>query len=139
MRISDWSSDVCSSDLLARLPVDPAIGRMIVQAVKERALAEVLVIAAGLSVQDPRERPVDQKEAAEQAHRRFLHSESDFLTLLTIWNTYHDEFERLKTQSQMRQIGRESGRERGCQYGVDHGGRRNIKKRKKKKKKRKNK
>lgn len=89
---------------LARLPVDPAIGRMIVQAVRENALAEVLVIAAGLSVQDPRERPVDQKEAAEQAHRRFANAESDFLTLLSIWNAYHDEFERLKTQGQVRRF-----------------------------------
>ncbi len=92
---------------LARLPVDPAIGRMIVQAVKERALSEVLVIAAGLSVQDPRERPADAKEAAEQAHKRFTVPESDFLTLLSIWNTYHDEFERLKTQGQMRRFCRE--------------------------------
>jgi ATP-dependent helicase HrpA len=89
---------------LARLPVDPAIGRMIIQAVRENALAEVLVIAAGLSVQDPRERPVDQKEAAEQAHRRFANAESDFLSLLSIWNAYHDEFERLKTQSQVRRF-----------------------------------
>src|SRR5687768_4147486 len=89
---------------LARLPVDPAIGRMIIQAVRENALAEVLVIAAGLSVQDPRERPVDQKEAAEQAHRRFANVDSDFLSLLSIWNAYHDEFERLKTQSQVRRF-----------------------------------
>ena len=92
---------------LARLPVDPAIGRMIVQAVKERALSEVLVIAAGLSVQDPRERPADQKEAAEQAHRRFTVPDSDFLTLLSIWNAYHDEFERLRTQGQVRRFCRE--------------------------------
>jgi ATP-dependent helicase HrpA len=92
---------------LARLPVDPAIGRMIVQAVRERALSEVLVIAAGLSVQDPRERPADAKEAAEQAHRRFTVPDSDFLTLLSIWNTYHDEFERLKTQGQVRRFCRE--------------------------------
>ena len=89
---------------LARLPVDPSIGRMIIQAVKENALAEVLVIAAGLSVQDPRERPVDQKEAAEQAHRRFANADSDFLSLLSIWNAYHDEFERLKTQSLVRRF-----------------------------------
>jgi ATP-dependent helicase HrpA len=89
---------------LARLPVDPAIGRMIIQAVRENALAEVLVIAAGLSVQDPRERPVDQKEAAEQAHRRFANPDSDFLSLLSIWNAYHDEFERLKTQGQVRRF-----------------------------------
>lgn len=89
---------------LARLPVDPAIGRMIVQAVRENALAEVLVIAAGLSVQDPRERPVDQKEAAEQAHRRFANQDSDFLSLLSIWNAYHDEFEGQKTQGQVRRF-----------------------------------
>lgn len=92
---------------LARLPVDPAIGRMIIQAVKERALAEVLVIAAGLSIQDPRERPMDQKEAAEQAHRRFVDPDSDFITLLKIWNAYHDEFERLNTQNQVRRFCRE--------------------------------
>lgn len=89
---------------LARLPVDPAIGRMILQAIKERCLAELLVIAAGLSIQDPRERPIEQKEAAEQAHRRFAHPESDFLTLLKIWNAYHDEMERLGTQNQMRKF-----------------------------------
>lgn len=89
---------------LARLPVDPAIGRMIIEAVKERALSEVLVIAAGLSIQDPRERPMDQREAAEEAHRRFVDPDSDFLTLLKIWNAYHDEFERIKTQNQMRRF-----------------------------------
>lgn len=89
---------------LARLPVDPAIGRMILQAHQEGALAEVLVIAAGLSIQDPRERPVDQQEAAEAAHARFAHPRSDFLTLLNIWNGYHDEFERQRTQTQMRRF-----------------------------------
>lgn len=89
---------------LARLPVDPAIGRMILQAVRERALSELLVIAAGLSIQDPRERPMESREAAEQAHKRFADPKSDFLTLLKIWNTYHDEFERIKTQNQMRRF-----------------------------------
>jgi ATP-dependent helicase HrpA len=101
---------------LARLPVDPAIGRMIIQSIKERpaastkpqssvdAFSEVLVICAGLSIQDPRERPMDQKEAAEQAHRRFVDPQSDFLTLLKIWNAYDDEFEHLKTQNQMRKF-----------------------------------
>lgn len=89
---------------LAQLPVDPAIGRMLLQATKEKALAEILVIAAGLSIQDPRERPMDQKEAADQAHKRFVHPRSDFLTLLNIWNAYHDEFESLSSQSQMRRF-----------------------------------
>ncbi len=89
---------------LARLPVDPAMGRMILAAEKEQALAEVLVIASGLSIQDPRERPLDQQGAADAAHRRFLHPKSDFLTLLNIWNAYHGTWESLKTQNQLRKF-----------------------------------
>jgi ATP-dependent helicase HrpA len=89
---------------LARLPVDPAIGRMLLAARREGALPEVLVIAAGLSIQDPRERPAEQRDAAEAAHRRFQHPQSDFLTLLNIWRAYHDSWESLRTQSQMRKF-----------------------------------
>jgi ATP-dependent helicase HrpA len=89
---------------LARLPVDPAMGRMILQSVREGALTEVLVVAAGLSIQDPRERPLDRQEAADQAHRRFLHADSDFLTLLNLWNAYDTRLESLKTQNQMRKF-----------------------------------
>jgi ATP-dependent helicase HrpA len=78
---------------LAHLPVDPTVGRMILQARQERAMHEVLVIAAALSIQDPRERPLDQQQKADAAHRRFVHPDSDFLTLLAIWDAYHDEFE----------------------------------------------
>ena len=89
---------------LARLPVDPSIGRMVLEARAEHCLAEVLVIAAGLSIQDPRERPFEQRDAATAAHRRFEHPRSDFLTLLNIWNAYHDTWESLKTQSQLRRF-----------------------------------
>ncbi|MFI5337065.1 MAG: helicase-related protein, partial [Opitutales bacterium] len=78
---------------LAHLPVDPTVGRMILQARNEKALREVLIIAAALSIQDPRERPLDQQAKADAAHRRFTHPDSDFLTLLAIWEAYHDEFE----------------------------------------------
>ena len=70
---------------LARLPIDPTLGRMMMQAEKEGVLPEVLVIAAGLSIPDPRERPEDAKEAAASAHRAMADPESDFLTLLRIW------------------------------------------------------
>ena len=70
---------------LARLPIDPTLGRMLLQARAEKALPELLIIAAGLSVPDPRERPEDQKEAAAAAHRAFADPDSDFLTLLNIW------------------------------------------------------
>ncbi len=70
---------------LARLPIDPTLGRMLLQAREEKALPEMLIIAAGLSVPDPRERPEEQKEAAATAHRAFSDPDSDFLSLLNIW------------------------------------------------------
>ncbi len=88
------------------MPVDPTVGRMILQARTEKALREVLVIAAGLSIQDPRERPMDKQTQADAAHRRFVHPDSDFLTLLEIWETYHDQFETL-TQSKLRRFCRD--------------------------------
>jgi ATP-dependent helicase HrpA len=91
---------------LARLPVDPTVGRMILQARTEKALREVLVIAAGLSIQDPRERPLDKQQQADAAHRRFVHPDSDFLTLLNIWDAYHDEFETM-SQARLRRFCRD--------------------------------
>jgi ATP-dependent helicase HrpA len=88
---------------LARLPVDPTVGRMILQARNEKCLREVLAIAAGLSIQDPRERPLEKQAAADAAHRRFAHPDSDFLTLLNIWDAYHDEFETM-TQGKLRRF-----------------------------------
>ncbi|HKB92487.1 MAG TPA: DUF3418 domain-containing protein, partial [Opitutaceae bacterium] len=71
-----------------------------------RCVHEVLIIASGLSVQDPRERPLDQQSQADAAHRRFIHPDSDFLTLLNIWDAFHDEVERL-TQSRLRKFCRD--------------------------------
>lgn len=71
---------------LARLPLDPTLGRMLLEARTEGVLYPMLIIAAGLSVPDPRERPEDAKEAAATAHKAFAHPESDFLTLLNLWN-----------------------------------------------------
>lgn len=88
---------------LARLPVDPTVGRMILQARAEKSVREVLVIAAGLSIQDPRERPMDAREKADAAHRRFNHPDSDFLALLNIWDAFHDEFDRL-SQAKLRRF-----------------------------------
>ena len=84
---------------LARLPLDPTIGRMILEAEKEGVVEEIVVIASGLSIQDPRERPTDAAELADRAHRQFLHQKSDFVTLLNLWNAFHDEWVRLKTQN----------------------------------------
>jgi ATP-dependent helicase HrpA len=91
---------------LARLPVDPTVGRMILQARTEKALREVAIVAAGLSIQDPRERPLDKQQQADAAHRKFAHPDSDFLTLLNIWDAYHGEFETL-SQAKLRRFCRD--------------------------------
>ncbi|MFA6110737.1 MAG: ATP-dependent RNA helicase HrpA [Candidatus Latescibacterota bacterium] len=89
---------------LARLPIAPTDARMILQARQEGALRELLVIAAALGIQDPRERPLEQQDEADQMHRQFAHPESDFLALLKIWNAYHDQLEAIGTQSGMRKF-----------------------------------
>ncbi len=89
---------------LARLPIDPTLGRMLLQAQSEHATRELLIIASGLSIQDPRERPLDQRDAADAAHRRFVHPQSDFLTLLNVWNAVHDQWEALRTQGARRKF-----------------------------------
>jgi len=71
---------------LARLPVDPRIGRMILEAQREHCLADVLVIAAALEVQDPRERPVDRQGEADMAHAQWADLDSDFLGWLRLWD-----------------------------------------------------
>ena len=70
---------------LARLPIDPRLGRMILAADERGCVREVLVIAAALSIQDPRERPEEQRAQADQLHARFKDETSDFLTWLNLW------------------------------------------------------
>jgi ATP-dependent helicase HrpA len=75
---------------LAKLPVDPRIGRMVLAAKQEGSLAEVLVIAAALAVQDPRERPMDRAQAADAAHKLFVDERSDFLGHLKLWKFFDE-------------------------------------------------
>src|SRR5690349_22328074 len=75
---------------LARLPADPRLGRMILEAVHHGCVREVLIIAAALSIQDPRERPADAREAADAMHARFAVPGSDFLAFLNLWEYLHD-------------------------------------------------
>jgi ATP-dependent helicase HrpA len=89
---------------LARLPIDPTLGRMLLQSQHEHATRELLIIAAGLSIQDPRERPLDKRDAADAAHRKFADPRSDFLALLGIWNAVHDQWETLRTQNARRRF-----------------------------------
>jgi ATP-dependent helicase HrpA len=80
---------------LARLPIDPRIARMVLAAVSENSLREILVIAAALSIQDPRERPVAAAEKADIAHKQWHDENSDFLALLNLWKSYQENAKHL--------------------------------------------
>ena len=80
---------------LARLPVDPRVARMVFAAQQEGCLAEVLVIASALSVQEARERPHEKQQAADDKHKQFADKESDFLAYLNLWKSYHEQAQHL--------------------------------------------
>jgi len=86
---------------MSRLPVEPRISRMLLQAKKQNALREVLIIASALSIQDPRERPADKKQAADQKHKELAHEDSDFLSYVNLWDAFEEQRQEL-TNSQLR-------------------------------------
>jgi ATP-dependent helicase HrpA len=88
---------------LARLPVDPRLGRMILEADRNGCVREVLIIAAALSIQDPRERPADAQQAADDRHRRFADPDSDFTAYLNLWD-YLAERQRELSSSAFRRL-----------------------------------
>jgi len=87
--------------MLARLPIDPRIGRMVLAAREEGCLDDVLVIASALTVQDPRERPLDMQQAADEAHSKWRDENSDFIGYLHLWRWFEEKREHLST-SQLR-------------------------------------
>ncbi|CKJ82398.1 DUF3418 domain-containing protein [Neisseria meningitidis] len=76
---------------MARLPIDPKIARILLAAKKHDCMAEILMIASALSIQDPRERPLEARDAAAKAHERFTDKQSDFLAYLNIWDSFQRE------------------------------------------------
>jgi ATP-dependent helicase HrpA len=92
---------------LARLPIDPRLGRMILEAERLGCLRDVLVIAAALSIQDPRERPEEQRAQADQLHARFKHETSDFLTWLNLWRHLKQQQRELSSSAFRRMCRRE--------------------------------
>ena len=88
---------------LARLPLDPRIGRMILAAKGEGCLAEVLVIAAALSVQDPRDRPLERAQAADEAQKKFDDEKSDFLAFLKLWKFFEEALAHKKSGRKLRE------------------------------------
>ncbi|HYX93653.1 MAG TPA: ATP-dependent RNA helicase HrpA, partial [Geodermatophilus sp.] len=92
---------------LAALPLDPRMARMVVEADRRGVLEEVLVIAAGLTIQDPRERPTEHQQAADQAHARFADENSDFLALLNLWRYVTEQQDALSGSQFRRTLKRE--------------------------------
>jgi ATP-dependent helicase HrpA len=88
-------------EALARLPLDPCIGRMLVAARDLGCLKEVMVIAAGLSTQDPRERPQDRQQAADEKHKLFVDEKSEFMSWWKLWNWFQNAVEHKKSNKQL--------------------------------------
>ena len=86
---------------LADLPLDPRIGRMLLAAKDQNALREVTIIAAALATQDPRERPLDQAGAADQAHLQFADDRSEFLSFVKLWNWHQDALQHKHSNRQL--------------------------------------
>ncbi len=89
---------------MARMQLDPRLSRMLVEARVEGCLPEVAVLAAALSIRDPRERPPEKAPQADAVHEAFKHPDSDFLARLNIWNRYHGDFEKLGSLVQKRRF-----------------------------------
>jgi ATP-dependent helicase HrpA len=86
---------------LARLPLDPRVGRMILAARDHQSLREVLIIASALSVQDPRDRPIEAQEQADLAHKKFADERSEFLQWTKIWTWFEDAITHKKSNKQL--------------------------------------
>jgi ATP-dependent helicase HrpA len=86
---------------LSRLPLDPRVGRLLIAAHEYHCLREVIVIASALSLQDPRERPLELQAEADQAHKQFTDSQSEFLTFIKIWDWFSQALHNKKSQRQL--------------------------------------
>ena len=89
---------------LAKLPLDPRVARMLMAAEQLRCLREMLVIASALSVQDPRDRPMERAQAADEKHKLFADERSDFMGWLKLWNWYDEQLKHKKTNRQLQTL-----------------------------------
>jgi len=104
--VDEFQALTTTGKQLARLPLDPRIARMLLAAEQERSLHEMLIIASALSIQDPRERPIEAQQAADAAHARFHDERSDFLAYLKLWDHFHEQSRHL-SNSKLRKLCRE--------------------------------
>lgn len=89
-------------NIMAKLPLDPKLSRILIEAAKKGCLQEAAIIATALTVSDPRQRPMDKIQAADQKHQAFKDPASDFVTLLNIWNKVKDTQKKLKTRAKLK-------------------------------------
>ncbi len=88
--------------IMADLPIDPCIARIIIEAKENNCLREIKIISAALAIQDPRMRPADHEKEADTAHKEFGHPHSDFMVLLNIWNQFHNIESSTKSWSKLK-------------------------------------
>ncbi len=93
--------------MMAGIPLDPRLSRMLLEAVKEGCVPEIAIIAAALSIQDPRERPAEKTREADRMHKTFDVPGSDFVTLLNLWHRYHAHWQKVNSSNQMKRYCRE--------------------------------
>lgn len=86
---------------LSRLPIDPRLGRMVIESARNNCVREALIIVSALSTQDPRERPREKQQVSDEKHRLYAHEESDFLTFVNLWDLYEEQRQEL-SQNQLR-------------------------------------
>ena len=99
--VDDTNALTALGHKLAKLPLDPRVGRMILAALDNASLTEVLIVASALSVQDPRDRPLEHQQAADEAHKKFADEKSEFLSYIKIWRWFEAAIEHKKTNRQL--------------------------------------
>lgn len=102
--IDDKAKLTSHGRIMATLPIDPCISRIILAAQENNCLREIKVIAAALAIPDPRVRPADREQEADNAHQQFSHPDSDFLSLLNIWDLFHDVQLQTKSWSRLKKF-----------------------------------
>ncbi len=89
--VDEQKNLTATGKILSRFAVDPRLSRMLIEAQARGCLREILIIVSALSIQDPRERPAEKRQAADEKHRRFWHQDSDFLSYVNLWDYYEEQ------------------------------------------------
>ncbi len=94
--------------IMAKMPIDPRLSKILLEASISGCLKQAVIITSALSIRDPRERPAEKEKAADEAHKKFVHPDSDFITLINIWNAWHREKNKQKSVGAMKKFCKEN-------------------------------